>query len=152
LAVVLAPRSSLPTPRCLVAICGGACSYLPHAAQPCRHLWPSLLKASSSVSEDAVLPAQRCLCPYLATSPLSHARLPPALPLLLCRRSHRHPGPSPTATIVANLTLLLKMDVTTVKSICFVYLFHLFRLFISLVMNFVHFSRNSIMIFACPSL
>ena len=70
-------------------------------------------------------------------APLSHARLPPALPLLLRRR--RHLGPSPTAAIVGNLTLLLKMDVTTVKSRCFVYLFHLFQLFVSLVANFVHF-------------
>lgn len=87
LAVVLAPRSSLPTQRYLVAIRGGA---------------------------------RRCLLP--------------------------------TAGIVGDLTLPLKMDVTTVKSRCFVYLFYLFQLFVSLVANFVHFSEISILIFACSFL
>jgi hypothetical protein len=98
-----------------------------------------------------VLPAQCRPCPCLATSsPSSHARLPPALPLLLHRR--RRLGPSHTATIVGDLTLLLKMDMTMVKSRCFVYIFHLFQLSVSLVADFIHFSRISILIFACPSL
>lgn len=84
LAVVLAPRSSLPTQRYLVAIRDGA---------------------------------RRCL--------------PPA------------------ASIVGDLTLPLKMNVTTAKSRCFVYLFYLFQLFVSLVADFVHFSGISILIFAC---